>query len=93
MKIDKVIERYLIEGRQEDFDKWVKVVKSCKTVEQLNSAIRMGQNLYAKYGEKWWDDNILNWDTPFLDKLTSIWKNKKEQLSHEDAQKILKEIN
>lgn len=97
MNIDLVVEKYITEGnRKDDFEKWVKVVNSSKTQEQLETAIKMGQNYYSMYGESWFKQTFFDKDemfsTPLADKMLDLVRNKKNKLSHEEAQKILKEI-
>lgn len=36
---------------QNDGSKLIKVIKSCKTTEQLNTARKMANNFYKKYGK------------------------------------------
>lgn len=85
------IDLYIVEGnRKDDFEKWVKVVNSCKTVEQLDVAVKMGENYYDKYGDGFWKD-----DGPWselVDKMRDITKHKRDKLTHQEKVKMLDDI-
>lgn len=90
-KIDETINKYLVEGKKEDFEKWVKVVKSCKTEEQLLSATNMGRALYVKYKNAFIEqlEGFLQMDDKLLDDMTDVIKNKRDKLNHESKNKII----
>lgn len=95
--IDTIMEKYLVESKKKEaLDKVIKVIKSCKTEDQLKTALKMADNYSRKY-PTFFQEMLDLWNYKYPDpilskKLNDILIQKFKEIKLEQKWKSKKEV-